>query len=219
VVWLSQGNGAIVRINPPGSPWFRADLAEAARHDCPVMVPKSEDPALLADIAARTAGRCDLIPLIETAAGVERAYEVCATPGVARVAFGNVDLAGQLGVAHDDHSALTYARSKLVSASAAAGICPPVDGVTTMIKDTESLRTDIVHARRLGFTGKLCIHPAQLVAVAHGFAPTKGELDWARAVLGAGDPVTTVNGQMVDKPVLERARRVLELARELHPAP
>ncbi|MGW1025728.1 HpcH/HpaI aldolase/citrate lyase family protein [Streptomyces sp. NPDC002577] len=206
--WLALGNRAVVRINPPGTPWSEADLSMAAGHGCPVMAPKAEDPVVLAGLAARTAGRCELIPLIETALGVERAHEVCAAPGVARAAFGNVDLAAQLGVDHDDHAALTYARSRLVVASAAAGLCPPIDGVTTAVRDRDALTADVAHARRLGFTGKLCIHPFQLSAVADGFAPSAEELRWARAVVGAGDAVTSVDGQMVDKPILERARRI-----------
>ncbi|AGP59599.1 HpcH/HpaI aldolase/citrate lyase family protein [Streptomyces rapamycinicus] len=214
--WLAHGNHAIVRINPPGTTWAETDLRMAAEHGSPVMVPKAEDPVALADLAARIAGRCALVPLIETALGLERAHTVCTTPGVVRAAFGNIDLAAQLGVAPDDHTALTFARSRLVLASAAAGIAPPVDGVTTAVRDTAALRTDTAHARRLGFTGKLCIHPAQLPLVAEGFAPSAEELRWARAVLDAGDSVTTVDGQMVDKPVLERARRTLARAREPH---
>ncbi|UQT60153.1 hypothetical protein M4V62_36680 [Streptomyces durmitorensis] len=61
-----------------------------------------------------------------------------------------------------------------------------------------------------GFTGKLCVHPAQVSAVADGFTPSERELRWARAVLEAGESVTTVEGQMVDKPVLDRARQVLD---------
>ncbi|MEV5156457.1 CoA ester lyase [Streptomyces werraensis] len=207
--WLAEGNRVIVRINPPGTRWFEDDLGLVARQGCPVIVPKAEDPAALQEITARTSGRCRIIALIETAAGVERCVEVCATAGVVRAAFGNVDLAGQLGVAPGDHTALAYARSRLVSASAAAGISPPIDGVTTAIDDTDALTTDIAHARRLGFTGKLCIHPAQLQAVARGFAPTESELEWARTVLDAGESVTAVKRQMVDKPVLDRARRIL----------
>ncbi|MFA3878590.1 CoA ester lyase [Streptomyces sp. MMCC 100] len=210
--WLGEGNDAVVRINPPGTPWCDEDLDMAARHGAPVMVPKSEDPAVLADLACRTAGKCLLIPLVETAAGVERAAEVCGTSGAVRIAFGNVDLAGQLGVAHDDHAALAYARSRLVSASAAAGLGAPVDGVTTNVKDLGVLAADIAHARRLGFTGKLCIHPGQIVSVRERFAPTEDELRWARSVAEIGDSVAVVDGQMVDKPVLERARRILAAA-------
>ncbi|MFK4267431.1 HpcH/HpaI aldolase/citrate lyase family protein [Streptomyces milbemycinicus] len=207
--WLARGGRAVVRINPPGTPWFEADLHTAADHGCPVLVPKAEDPAVLAGIFARTAECCPLVALIETALGVERAREVCATPGVVRAAFGNVDLAAQLGVAHDDHLALAHARSRLVLASAAAGVRPPVDGVTTAVRDAEALAADVAHARRLGLTGKLCVHPAQLGVVADGLTPSESEVRWARAVLDAGEAVTTVDGQMVDKPVLARARRVL----------
>ncbi|MDX3311492.1 HpcH/HpaI aldolase/citrate lyase family protein [Streptomyces sp. NPDC054884] len=216
--WLALGNRAIVRINAPGTPWSEADLRVAADHGCPVMVPKAEDSAVLADLATRTADRCDLVPLVETALGLERAREVCATPGVARAAFGNVDLAAQLGIAQDDHTALAHARSRLVVASAAAGISPPIDGVTTAVRDMDALSADVAHARRLGFTGKLCVHPYQLLSVTQGFAPEAEEVQWARAVLGAGDSVTTVDGQMVDKPVLERARRVLALTHGPHTA-
>ncbi|MFC9945133.1 HpcH/HpaI aldolase/citrate lyase family protein [Streptomyces pratensis] len=203
--WPGLGHRAVVRVNAPGTPWFEADLRMAAGLGCPVMVPKAEDPAVLAGIASD----CTLIALIETALGVERAYEVCSVPGVVRAAFGNVDLAAQLGVAHDDHPALAHARSRVVLASAAADIGPPVDGVTTAVRDTGVLATDTAHARRLGFSGKLCIHPAQVAPVAAAFAPTESELRWARAVLGAGEAVTTVDGHMVDKPVLDRARRIL----------
>ncbi|MFE7278521.1 HpcH/HpaI aldolase/citrate lyase family protein [Streptomyces sp. NPDC057623] len=217
--WLALGNQAVVRINAPGTRWSEADLSTAAEHGCPVMVPKAEDPAVLAEVTARTAGRCALVALVETALGVERAREVCATPGLARAAFGNVDLSAQLGIAHDDRTALAYSRSRLVLASAAAGIAPPIDGVTTAVRDRDLLTADIAHARRLGFTGKLCIHPYQLPYVNTGFAPTDDELRWARTVVAAGDSVTTVDGEMIDRPVLERARRLLASAPGANTAP
>ncbi|MFF0450270.1 HpcH/HpaI aldolase/citrate lyase family protein [Streptomyces sp. NPDC004609] len=212
--WLAQGNQAIVRINAPGTPWSDDDLAMAAEHGCVIMVPKAEDRALFAAIAARTEGRCAAIPLIETPLGVHRALDVCSAPGTLRAAFGNVDLAGRLGVDPSDHAALAYARSRLVCASAAAGIAPPVDGVTTAIAEAAALDGDIAHARSLGFTGKLCIHPAQTDATTAGFAPTADELRWARAIVRAGEQVTTVAGHMVDKPVLDRARRILASVRK-----
>ncbi|WP_055558108.1 CoA ester lyase [Streptomyces sp. NBRC 110028] len=212
--WPGLGVRTVVRVNAPGTPWFEADLHLAADHGCPVMVPKAEDPAVLGAIAARTAGRCPVIALIETALGVERAYEVCSVPGVVRAAFGNVDLAAQLGVAHDDALPLTHARSRLVLASAAAGIHPPVDGVTTALRDPQALAADTAHARRLGYAGKLCVHPVQIGPVADGFGPSASELRWARAVLDAGESVTTVDGHMVDRPVLERARGILARAAE-----
>ncbi|MCF2528738.1 HpcH/HpaI aldolase/citrate lyase family protein [Yinghuangia soli] len=217
--WLADGNQAIVRINAPGTPWSAADVAMAARHGCPVIVPKAEDAATLADLVALSGARCGLIALVETALGVERAYEVCRAPGVVRAAFGNVDLSAQLGTAPDDHTALAYARSRLVVASAAAGIAPPVDGVTTALRDLDALRTDIGHARRLGFTAKLCIHPAQLPGAARGFAPSPEEVRWAASVLAAGDSATAIDGHMIDRPVLLRAERILAAAAETPAAP
>ncbi|MFD7956123.1 HpcH/HpaI aldolase/citrate lyase family protein [Streptomyces ardesiacus] len=213
--WLARGNRAVVRVNPPGTPWHEADLATAAEHGCPVMAPKAERPESLAEITARTSARCPLIPLVETALGIERSPELCAAPGTVRTAFGNVDLAAQLGVAPDDHTALAYARSRLVLASIATGAHPPIDGVTTAVRDLDALREDAAHARRLGFTGKLCIHPDQVAPAAMAFAPTPDELRWAQRVLEAGESVTTLDGQMIDRPVLERARSVLAHAGEL----
>jgi citrate lyase subunit beta/citryl-CoA lyase len=207
--WLEDGHDAVVRVNAPGTPWFEADLEVAARLAAPVMVPKAEEPAVLAETARYLGDRSALIPLVETALGVVRAYEVCSVPGVVRAALGNVDLAVQLGVAHDDRLALAHARSALVAASAAAEVCPPVDGVTTAVRDTETLEEDVAHARRLGFTAKLCIHPAQVPGVAAGFAPSEREREWARSVLATDGELAVVDGHMVDRPVVERARRIL----------
>ena len=209
--WLSGGNRAVVRINPPGTPWSEADIAMAAEYACPVMIPKAESRAVVADVASQVTG--PLILLVETALGVEQASQLCATSSVVRAAFGNLDLSTALGIDPTDRTALLHSRSRLVIASAAAGIAPPIDGVTTDIRNGAVLRADIEHARRLGFTGKLCIHPAQLAAVDKGFRPSPQEEQWARTVLDAGESATTVGGQMVDKPVLERARRILAAAR------
>ena len=203
--WLGRGGEALVRINGAGTREFEADLELVAKHGCPVVLPKAEDPSVLAGIDVPQ------VPIIETAAGIEAAVALCAVKNVARVAFGSVDLATQLGVRHDDEVALGYARSRLVLASTANGIAPPVDGVTTDLGDGTVLEADIRHARRLGFGGKLCIHPKQVAAVRAGFAPTEEELAWARRILRAGESVSAVDGQMVDRPVLERARRLLAL--------
>ncbi|WP_326773313.1 HpcH/HpaI aldolase/citrate lyase family protein [Streptomyces sp. NBC_01445] len=203
--WLARGGDAVVRINAPGTAWWDADLDLVTAFGCPVMLPKAEDP----EVIARIAEVCAVIPLVETAAGIERALDVCCAPGVVRAAFGSVDLATELGVRHDDTLALAYGRSRLVMACAAAGVAPPLDGVTTALDDADALAQDLQHARRLGFGGKLCIHPKQLPAVSAGFAPTDEELAWARKVLAAGDAVSAVDGVMVDRPVQEQARRLL----------
>ncbi len=212
--WLERGNDAVVRINPPGTPWFEVDLETALDRGCPIMLPKSDNASQLADIGRRAQGRSLLIPLIETAAGIEHAADVCATAGAVRVAFGNADLAAELGIAQDDHGALAHARSKLVVASAAAGRTPPIDGVTLSTEDAAAVTADVAHARRFGFTAKLCIHPRQVPHVIDGFAPSESDREWARTIVEATGSATQVNGHMVDKPVLERARRILAASGE-----
>jgi citrate lyase subunit beta/citryl-CoA lyase len=199
--WLER-HDAMVRINPPGTPWFEADAELVAARGVPVVVPKAENPGVLA-------GFREAVALVETARGVERAGELAAVASVTRLAFGHVDLAAELGVAPEDREPFAYARSRLVIASAAAGLAPPVDGVTTDLRDDARLEADVRYARRLGFGGKLCVRPRQVAPVRAGFAPTEAELDWARRVVTAGDPVSLVDGRMVDKPVLARARRIL----------
>ena len=220
--WLAGGGTGIVRVNAPGTPWHEDDLRLAAERRIPVVLPKAEDPDVVARVVAAVAG-APVVALIETAAGVLAARAVCGVDGVVRAAFGNVDLAAELGVDHADHTALSHARQSVVLASAAAGAAPPIDGVTTAIGDDEALRDDVRHAVRLGFTGKLCIHPRQ-VAVAHGaLAPTVEQQEWARRVLAAAPDgaAAAVDGQMVDAPVLARARRILarDSAPSSHPGP
>jgi citrate lyase subunit beta/citryl-CoA lyase len=212
--WLGKGGGreAVVRINGAGTPWFEDDLALVVARGCPVLLPKAADPAVPEEIARRTGGRSPVLALVETAAGVEGASALARAEGVARLAFGNVDLSTELGVDAADSEALRYARSRLVLASAAAGRPGPVDGVTTDLGDEAALRADAAHGHRLGFTGKLCLHPRQLGPVVEEFSPGAAELEWAGRVLAAaptGTELTVVDGKMVDRPVWERARRLI----------
>ncbi|GAA3796344.1 MULTISPECIES: HpcH/HpaI aldolase/citrate lyase family protein [Amycolatopsis] len=205
--WLANGGEVVVRINGPGTPWFDDDLA-AVTDATAVMVPKAEDPAVLASIGT------PVIPLIETALGVARAVEVCAAEGVVRPAFGSIDLAAQLGVDHHSHTALQHARSAVVIAAAAAARAAPIDGVTTELDDPAVLRADLAHAIELGFTAKLCIHPRQVGPVHEACTPTAAEVEWAEGVLAsAGDGSVSVHkGQMVDRPVILRAQAILARA-------
>jgi citrate lyase subunit beta / citryl-CoA lyase len=211
--WLDAGNLAMVRINPPGSPWYDDDIAMVGEAGMPVMLPKCERAGQVTDLRAALGDGAGIVALIETAAGVLAARDICAAGGVARVAFGAADLSAQLGVDPSDTAAMQHARSHLVLASAAAGIAGPIDSPTFDLTDEATWRSDAAHAKRLGFTGKLCIHPRQVAATEQTFAPTREELRWAHDVVQAeGGAVTTVAGSMVDAPVLERARRLLASA-------
>ncbi|WP_062429897.1 HpcH/HpaI aldolase/citrate lyase family protein [Herbidospora daliensis] len=199
--WLAGGGPGLVRINARGTEWHDDDVALVTEFGCPVMIPKAESAADVFGTA---------YPLIETAAGLFNVREICAAPGVVRPAFGGVDLAAQLGVSPDDRTALLHARSVLVLAAAAAGTAAPLDGVTTDLTSDDRVREDAQHAAALGFGGKLCVHPRQVGPVLAAFTPSEEDLAWAREVLAASTGgVGVVGGRMVDKPVVDRARRLL----------
>ncbi|MEM5431491.1 CoA ester lyase [Cupriavidus oxalaticus] len=213
---------AMVRINDSASPAFAADLAwlrslPAGTALAGLMVPKAEDAAALAQIAQALHAinpQGELVAIIETALGLHQVDTVATASGVARLAFGSLDYAVDLGCSHT-RDALAFARARIVLASRVAGLPPPVDGVTTALKDEAVLAGDVAYARELGFAGKLCIHPAQLGAVHAGFLPSAEQLDWARRVLDAtasGSHAVQVDGKMVDRPVIEQAKRLLALA-------
>ena len=217
--WLGDGGVAVVRVNAPGTSWYADDCAalEGLAGLAAVMVPKAEDRASLADLAVRLG--VPLIALVETALGLHRAHDLATVPEVVRLAFGSIDFSLDTGCGDDD-VALLHARSSLVVASRAAGVAQPVDGVTVALDDAEAVGADAAMARRLGFAGKLCIHPRQVAPVNAAFSPTAEEVEHARRIVAAaGDgSASRVDGQMVDVPVLERARRTLRRA-ELWPAP
>jgi citrate lyase subunit beta/citryl-CoA lyase len=204
--WLEAGHEAVVRINAADTPWFAEDVAVAGALATAVMVPKAEDPAVLGELSGM-----GIVPLIETALGIVRSVALCGAPSVIRLAFGSVDLAAELGVDHRSQEALRHARSAVVLAAAAAGRPGPIDGVTTALDDKSALTADIEAAITLGFTGKLCIHPRQVDHVNRAFTPSATDVQWARDVLAASadGSVVVLNGQMIDRPVLLRAERIL----------
>jgi len=210
--WLRPGHAVIVRVNAQDTPWFADDLALAgAPGVAAVMVPKAERADTLAAVLA--AGARALLPLGESAAGLAGLPALAAAPGVLRLAFGSIDLQVDLGLKDATEDELLPFRLQLVLASRLAGIGAPLDGVSTAIDDEARLVQDVQRARRLGFAGKLCIHPRQVAVVNQGLAPSAAELDWARRVLAAagsaGGAAVAVDGKMVDKPVLLRAEALL----------
>lgn len=215
--WLKPAQPVIVRVNATDSPWFAEDLAAcAAPGVAGVVLPKAED--IGADVVAlcKRSGAA-LLPLIETAAGMARAESVAATPCVQRLMFGTIDFQFELGIDGDGDELLAF-RSRLVLASRLAGIQSPVDGPCTSWEDAALLDADCRRARRLGFGGKLCIHPRQVAAVNAAFSPAEAEVAWARRVVeaarGSGGAAVAVDGRMVDRPVILKAERILREAGE-----
>jgi citrate lyase subunit beta/citryl-CoA lyase len=208
--YVAAGHQATVRINAVGTPWYDDDVAALAGTHAVLMLPKA---APGPELQALCRAGNPVVALVETAEGILDARGTAATTGVRRLAFGSFDLAAELGIDPLDDQALLLARTALVLASAAGGLPGPVDGVRAAVDDEGGLRAEATAARRLGFTGKLCIHPRQVPTVLTAFAPTADEVAWARRILSAADggpAVAAVDGAMVDKPVLDRARRVLE---------
>ncbi len=214
--WLSPERPVYVRINGTGTPWFERDL-EVVRMPgvLGVVLPKAEHPEQVVQVAACLTGEALVLPIIETALGVWNVRELAQAPGVERLAFGTIDFQLDTGISGDQEE-LLYARSRLVLASRIAGLLPPVDGVTMALDDMTRLRDDVAHASRLGFGGKLCIHPRQVETINRGFAPTESERAWAKRVLEAaeatGAGALQLDGELIDRPVIERARSILAQA-------
>ena len=211
--WLSPACPVYLRINAVDSDWFEDDLAVCAHPGVAgVVLPKAESVDVLARLAACAGKRVALLPLIETARGMDCARTLAEAGGVRRLLFGSIDFQLDLGIDGDGEE-LAYFRSRLVLASRLAGVQPPVDGVTTAIRDTALLEADTLRARRMGFGGKLCIHPQQIAVVHRCFAPAADEVAWARrvehAAASAAGAAVAVDGRMVDRPVLIKARRIL----------
>ena len=200
----------LVRINGLDTAHARADLEaiDGLALDG-IVVPKAEPQPL----QGLPPSGPPVIALVETAIGLRRAFELASRQRVTQLMFGNVDLAAQLGATPGpDARELLLARSALVVDSIAAGLPGPIDGPCTAIGDDSALRGETVAAKALGFTAKICIHPNQLDTVHDVFAPTEEELAWARRVVAAaegGRGAVAVDGQMVDAPVVARARRLL----------
>lgn len=209
----------VVRINDESTPWFDDDLALLREaHVRTVMLPKAERPATIARLQAARPGLA-VLPLIETARGVIAAEVLAATEGVQRLVFGTIDYALDMDLQGPlaDTLGLDAAAARLALASRAFGLLPPVAGVTLAIDDPDRLRADMDRSRAHGFTAKLCIHPRQLAPLHALLAPDADELAWARRVLSAAlaqpDGAMQIDGRMVDRPVIERARRTVQRAR------
>jgi citrate lyase subunit beta/citryl-CoA lyase len=218
VAWLDGGGSAWVRVNAQSTPWHDADLAAlvATAGLRGLVLPKAEDPAAIAALGLSLGVTHSVIALVESARGVLQAPAIAATAVVSRLAFGSIDFALDIDAEEEDRTSLLAARSALVLASRSADLPPPIDGVTVSIDDADELRNDVRHARSLGFGGKLCIHPRQVPVVGDQLRPTDQQVEWAKAVVAAMEAsdgagaVTGPQGQMLDKPVLEKARRVLD---------
>ncbi len=170
----------------------------------------------------RPDGSIALVPMIETALGVQNAFEIVGgSPRVQAVMLGSGeqgDLVADLRAQWDpEGTGLHYSRSRVLLAARSAGVAQPIDGVFMDYRNLEGLRTESRLARRMGYVAKLAIHPAQVAVINEVFTPTEEELARNRAILEAfeeaesrGKAAVSVEGRMVDYAVARTARSVLE---------
>lgn len=203
-----------VRINAAGTEHWGADLQAVADLELDALVlPK----AIPDGVGALGPDGPPVIAIVETALGVRHAYETARMPRIAALVLGAVDLGLELGLEpRADGQEILYSRSRLVLDSAAAGLRSPFDLVHVDTRDDEGLEAEARLARSLGFRGKACIHPAQVAIVNRVFSPTEEDRERARRVVEAyergladGRGAVALDGEMIDLPVVERARRIL----------
>lgn len=209
----------VVRVNAEGTPWHEADCellrGMAASGLTAAILAKTEAARQLAGMTRRV-GELALLPLIESAKGLQDVHAIARAPGVARLVFGHIDFQLDLGMesGFEEHE-LDPVRLALAVASRLASLSAPVDGVTIQLKDPERLLADTQRSRRFGFGGKLCIHPDQVASVNELLGPSDDQIAWAQRVIDAAiaQPAGAFRfeGAMVDTPVLARARAILSI--------
>jgi len=206
-----------------------------------VVVPKIESAAdlhaidwLLANLEREQGlaeGSLDVMPLIETAAGIQRIDRILQARSlrpyrapwrVKRVAFGAGDYANDVGLSPTlEEAELVDARARVVLASRAAGMENPIDSPWFHFKEAEAFRRSLERSRRGGFQGRLCVHPDQLAPVNAAYLPTDEEIAAAERIVSAfreaeahGAAAIQVDGQMIDYPIVYRAQALLEAVRK-----
>lgn len=203
-----------VRVNSPGHHEHERDLGFCRDHDgvIGVMLPKAETKAQL--LVAAATGK-SVIPIIESASGAANLADLCSAPGLERLCFGAIDMALDLGLKDGSAGALTvleHLKVAIIVQSRVHGLAPALDGVFPSINDSAGLTQAVQTASQMGFGGVLCIHPKQVADIHSALTPEASEVTWANHVLAAAETqggAFKLDGQMIDAPVISRAKRIL----------
>ena len=220
----------VVRINPLSTPYGRKDVEAVVKAGVDVIrMPKTETAAEVRELEAEilkveeeigAVGRTQIMAAIESALGIVNAYEIAtASKRMMGIALGAEDYSANLKTNRTPGGAeLLLARETIVVAARAAGIAC-FDTVYSNLDDMETFRKEVELIKTLGFDGKSIINPRQIEVVNEVFTPTEKEINKARAVVAAikeaqakGSGVISLNGKMVDRPVVLRAERTIALA-------
>lgn len=221
----ARGAVVVLRVNSEPKLW-RQDLQDMPlQHLAAVMLPKVESPdqvdAFAQALAAHTAASGHQAPpiaaLLETPSGVLAAAQVAPHQALCALGFGAEDYAGALGVPPEP-AALTWPAHQVLTCAHAYGLaCWGLAGSIAVVDDVEGFEQTVRAGRAMGFTGSVCIHPKQVPIVNRGFSPTADERAWAARVVAADEAARAaglgavlLDGRMIDRPIVERARRWLD---------
>ena len=230
-VLAQAGHKLVVRVNALDTGWLEEDLAAAVSpHTYGVNVGKVENAwdvqevdKIIAGIEAKAGldrGHIRLVLFLESALAMVNAYSICAaSPRVVAVAFGAEDYTVDMEVKRTPEGDEVYMPRAMVAIAAKAAGVVPLDIVYANFRDEEGLRRDIDVGKRLGYKGKFAIHPAQVQPINEQFSPLPEDVEYARKVVAAfeeaeaqGRGATSIDGVMIDVPVVKRAQGVLALA-------
>jgi citrate lyase subunit beta/citryl-CoA lyase len=221
----TRGATVVLRVNSEPTLW-RQDLQDMPlQHLAAIMLPKVESPAqvdafaqaLVAHAAAGGHPAPPIAALLETPRGVLAAAQVAPHEALCALGFGAEDYAGALGVPPDP-AALTWPAHQVLTCAHAYGLaCWGLAGSIAVVDDVEGFEQTVRAGRAMGFTGSVCIHPKQVPIVNRGFSPTADERAWAARVVAADEAARAaglgavlLDGRMIDRPIVERARRWLD---------
>jgi citrate lyase subunit beta/citryl-CoA lyase len=230
----ARGRLVIPRVNALDTDWFEPDVAAIVGRDIfGISIGKIRTAADISEISQALAeherharldvGHLKLLPWIETAEAIVNVNAICrASERIVAVAFGGEDFTNDLGIERlADESQIAYARQTLCVTARAAHVLA-LDTPYFKLRDLDGLRSNSAHAKSIGFKGKFAIHPEQLETLNECFSPSAAEIAHAERVVAAFDEAersgrgsTSLDGWVIDVPVVKRARALLELARRI----
>ena len=176
--------------------------------------PKTESSDQLDLISTYFSSDSYIIPMIESAKGIDQLRSIAAHSKTIRLTLGNIDLQADLGLRCDSsESELQGLRFQMTVLSRLFDLAPPIDGVTVDLQNEAQLLADLKRARGIGFLGKLCLHPKQIPTTLQFFQPSQDEVLRARSIVEAFEKAqggaVQLDGKMIDRPVFLLAQRLL----------
>ena len=216
-----KGADVVLRVNSDPKLWEQDLVGMPLKSLSAVMLPKVETKDQVEAFSKALTQHCSATPppiaaLLETPLGVLATSQIAGHPSLCALGFGAEDYSGAIGV-HPHALALTWPAQQVITGAHAYGLqCWGMAGSIAEVKDLDAFGKDVEFARSIGFTGSVCIHPNQVAIVNRGFSPSAAELEWAQKVVDADEAARAkglgavlLEGKMIDKPIVDRARRWL----------